>query len=119
MGRLGAVLTAFCVLVHLAMAHTAALHGSLIPTAFATGMAALCLPCAGRLWHDPDTRTWRMTALMAAVMLAAQPLMGAGHAHGPAGTVAAVALLLVALLHRPGQQPGQARPPWRLRHDES
>jgi hypothetical protein len=120
-GRLGSAITALCVLSHLAPVPASAAHGSLISTAFAAGMAALCLPCAGRLWHRPDPHTWRMTALMAAVMLVAHPLLGLEHAHGgpaPGGTAAAATLLLIAVLRRPGIQRATAGPPWRLRHDE-
>ncbi|GIM96726.1 hypothetical protein [Paractinoplanes toevensis] len=120
-GRLGSVITVLCVLTHLAMVHTSAAHGSLIPAAFAAGMAALCLPCAGRLWHKPDPHAWRMAALMAAVMLLAHPLLRPEHAHGGTtlgGNAAAATLLLIAVLRRPGTERATAGPPWRLHHDE-
>ncbi|GAA2703304.1 hypothetical protein Apa02nite_059900 [Actinoplanes palleronii] len=121
------MLTGVCVLAHLAMARSAAAHGSVTATAIAAGLAALCLPCAGRLWSCPDGGVWRMTAGTAAVMLAVHPLME--HAHGAGvtavartgGATAAVALLVIAGaiigLRRPGARPSRAVP-WRLRRDD-
>ena len=125
-GRLGSVITGICVVAHLAAVHTSAVHGGLISTAFAAGMAALCLSCAGQLWRSPDPPAWRMTALMAAVMLTLHPLLRPGHAHGGAGAggTAAAVLLLVAggivVLRGPGTRAERftGGRPWHLRRGE-
>jgi len=101
--RIAALLSAACVLAHLGMA-VDGVDARSVPLVMASlGLAVACAPCAAGLWRGPGAGEWRMTAVMAAAMLALHtPLTRfAGHVHDglpgtSPGSVAAAALLAVA-----------------------
>ncbi|MFG1922038.1 hypothetical protein [Cryptosporangium sp. NPDC048952] len=97
--RLAAALSAVCVLAHVRMAWDGAVLGSVPLVMASLGLAVACSPCAVGLWRTPAAGEWRLTALMAAAMLALHaPLMSfPGHVHtGTApGSLAAAALLVL------------------------